>query len=61
MADGKQKQSDSSYLFDLVEANLPRQENDDEDSPLSITGFILWMLGITAAFFIINLAYVFLF
>lgn len=52
-----QKHHKAPYAFDLVKRNLPEQETDEEDEPLSVLEFICWMLGISVVFFILHYLY----
>jgi hypothetical protein len=54
MAEAEQKQTHTEPLFDLVERNLPKQETDDEGGSLSVLEFVFWMLGISAALFLLQ-------
>ena len=53
MKNTEQKCSEPDRVFDFVERNLPRQDTDDDTAPMSVVEYVLWMLGISSAFFAI--------
>ena len=61
MADDEQNQNSASHLFDLVERNLPKQENDDDHESISVLEFIYWMLGISGGIIFLQYLYHLLF
>ena len=61
MADAENRHENRSYLFDLMEKNLPEQEPGDDIQPISNLEFLIWMICLSGGFIFIRYIYSLLF
>ncbi len=61
MADAENRRENRSYLFDLMEKNLPEQEPGEDIQPISTLEFLIWMICLSGVFIIIRYIYVLFF
>jgi beta-lactamase regulating signal transducer with metallopeptidase domain len=61
MPNTKNKQKNESFIFDLLEKNLPKQESDEEERPISSIECFLWMIGIIVGIFFLQYIFKLLF
>jgi hypothetical protein len=61
MANTENKNDPSLQIFRIVEKSLPEQDKDENTQPLNGREFILWMIGITVALFLLRYAFLLLF
>jgi hypothetical protein len=60
MAD-KENHNASLQIFDLVENNLPDEDNYENTNPINGAEYFLWMIGIGTGIFLLRYIYLLLF
>ncbi|MBN1397360.1 MAG: hypothetical protein JXA06_04935 [Bacteroidetes bacterium] len=54
MRNQNNKRTRESFLFDLLNKNLPKQEESEDESHISCIELLLWMIGIVAIIAVIK-------
>jgi len=57
----KSSEKHSSFFFQLANKHLPSDDAQEKERHIGSAEYILWMVGITAGFFLLRAAYCYLF